>query len=174
MLIILAKDSIYHLSLEQRMALHTALKLFTRSLVVKSRVEDLQLGVKSYQQKLNIKAPDTVRDYLKNKEAFDVHLKPDGFIYRDSKRHHRLMRMDQLEHFRDATLNHVCSALLDIRAGIKNNRLPPQTSIWDTKSRQMIDAIDRQMRRRRILRKLEMFVSARPMTEDRRTLKRTA
>ena len=131
MLIILAKDSILHLSLEQRMALHTALKLFTRSLVVKSRVEDLQLGVESYQQKLNIKAPDTVRDYLKNKDAFDVHLKPDGFIYKDSKKQHRLMRMDQLERFGDATLNYVRTGLLDIRNGIKNNNIPPKTQIWD-------------------------------------------
>ena len=156
------------------MALHTALKLFTRSLVVRSRVEDIQLGVESYQQKLNIKAPDTIRDYLRNKNAYDVHPNPNGLIYRDNKKQHRLMRMDQLERFGDATLNHVRTGLLDIRSGIKNNNLPPQTPTWDVKSRQMIDAIDRQMRKRRILRRLEMFVSARPMTEDRRLLKRTA
>ena len=82
--------------------------------------------------------------------------------------------MDQLECFRDGTLNHVRIALLDIRNGIKNKNLPPQTPTWNAKSQQMIDAIDRQMRKRRILRRLELFVSGRLMTEDRRLLQRTA
>ncbi|GJX51282.1 hypothetical protein Tco_0278127 [Tanacetum coccineum] len=34
-----------------------ALRMFTRSLVIKKRVEDLQLGVESYQKKLNITPP---------------------------------------------------------------------------------------------------------------------
>ncbi|GKG60728.1 hypothetical protein Tco_0614290, partial [Tanacetum coccineum] len=34
-----------------------ALRMFTRSLVIKKHVEDLQLGVESYQKKLNITPP---------------------------------------------------------------------------------------------------------------------
>ncbi|GJV01103.1 hypothetical protein Tco_1334672 [Tanacetum coccineum] len=34
-----------------------ALRMFTRSLIIKRRVEDLQLGVESYQKKLNITKP---------------------------------------------------------------------------------------------------------------------
>ncbi|GJT80356.1 hypothetical protein Tco_1054698 [Tanacetum coccineum] len=35
-----------------------ALRMFTRSLVIQKRVEDLQLGVESYQKKINVTKPD--------------------------------------------------------------------------------------------------------------------
>ncbi|GKA65559.1 hypothetical protein Tco_0765266 [Tanacetum coccineum] len=37
-----------------------SLPLFTRSTVIRRRVEDLQLGVESYQKKLNFTRPDTL------------------------------------------------------------------------------------------------------------------
>nr|GFD42574.1 hypothetical protein [Tanacetum cinerariifolium] len=39
--------------------------MFTRSIVIQRRVEDLQLGVESYQKKLNLMRPDTYRSDLK-------------------------------------------------------------------------------------------------------------
>ncbi|GJV10260.1 hypothetical protein Tco_1351801, partial [Tanacetum coccineum] len=36
-----------------------SLRMFTRSVVIQRRVEDLQLGVESYQKKLNLTKPDT-------------------------------------------------------------------------------------------------------------------
>ncbi|GKG39345.1 hypothetical protein Tco_0463490, partial [Tanacetum coccineum] len=42
-----------------------ALRMFTRSLVIQKRVEDLQLGVESYQKKINVTKPDTTRPDLK-------------------------------------------------------------------------------------------------------------
>ncbi|GJZ21988.1 hypothetical protein Tco_0559027 [Tanacetum coccineum] len=45
--------------------LGVALQMFTRRIVILKRVKDLQLGVKSYQNKLNITMPETFRmDYL--------------------------------------------------------------------------------------------------------------
>ncbi|GJY94053.1 hypothetical protein Tco_0510414 [Tanacetum coccineum] len=45
--------------------LNVALRMFTRCVVILKRVEDLQLGVESYQKKLNITKPETFRmDYL--------------------------------------------------------------------------------------------------------------
>ncbi|GKA92936.1 hypothetical protein Tco_0814861 [Tanacetum coccineum] len=41
------------------------LRMFTRSLVIQKRAEDLQLGVKSYQKKINVTKPDTTRPDLK-------------------------------------------------------------------------------------------------------------
>ncbi|GKD97261.1 hypothetical protein Tco_1381158 [Tanacetum coccineum] len=38
-----------------------ALRMYTRSLVIQKRVEDLQLGVESYQKKINFTKPDTTR-----------------------------------------------------------------------------------------------------------------
>ncbi|GKC31685.1 hypothetical protein Tco_1038979 [Tanacetum coccineum] len=42
-----------------------ALRMFTRSLVIQKRVEDLQLGVESYQKKINVTKPDTTRPDLR-------------------------------------------------------------------------------------------------------------
>nr|GFB10437.1 hypothetical protein [Tanacetum cinerariifolium]GFB10489.1 hypothetical protein [Tanacetum cinerariifolium] len=40
-------------------------RMFTRSIVIQRRVEDLQLGVESYQKRLNLTKPDTYRSDLK-------------------------------------------------------------------------------------------------------------
>nr|GEV47741.1 hypothetical protein [Tanacetum cinerariifolium] len=40
--------------------------MFTRSIVIKRRVEDLQLGVESYQKKLNLTKPNTYRTDLRH------------------------------------------------------------------------------------------------------------
>nr|GFC47281.1 hypothetical protein [Tanacetum cinerariifolium] len=42
------------------------------------RVEDLQLGVESYQQRLNLMKPDTYRPDLKRREAYTAYSNPRG------------------------------------------------------------------------------------------------
>ncbi|GKC83957.1 hypothetical protein Tco_1139674 [Tanacetum coccineum] len=42
-----------------------ALRMFTRSLVIQRGVKDLQLGVKSYQKKINVTKPDKTRSQKK-------------------------------------------------------------------------------------------------------------
>ncbi|GJY81983.1 hypothetical protein Tco_0494734 [Tanacetum coccineum] len=44
-----------------------ALRMFTRSLVIQKRVEDLQHGVESYQKKINVTKPDTTRPDLRKR-----------------------------------------------------------------------------------------------------------
>ncbi|GJW54060.1 hypothetical protein Tco_0098145 [Tanacetum coccineum] len=46
-----------------------ALRMFTRSLVIQKRDEDLQLGVKSYQKKINVTKPDTTRLDLRKSDG---------------------------------------------------------------------------------------------------------
>ncbi|GJY41359.1 hypothetical protein Tco_0428629 [Tanacetum coccineum] len=41
-----------------------ALRMYTKSLVIQKRFEDLQLGVESYQKKINVTKPDTTRPDL--------------------------------------------------------------------------------------------------------------
>ncbi|GKC91445.1 hypothetical protein Tco_1152094, partial [Tanacetum coccineum] len=60
-----------------------ALRMFTRSLVIQKRVEDLQLGVKSYQKQINITKPDTTRPYLRKRHSYTPYKDPQGFIYVD-------------------------------------------------------------------------------------------
>ncbi|GKA89050.1 hypothetical protein Tco_0810862 [Tanacetum coccineum] len=62
-----------------------ALRMFTRSLVIQKRVEDLQLGAESYQKKINITKPDTTRPDLRKRHPYTPYKDPQGFIYVDDE-----------------------------------------------------------------------------------------
>ncbi|GJU54936.1 hypothetical protein Tco_1228650 [Tanacetum coccineum] len=57
MLILDVQHKLFHVNDSDIVDLIMALCMFTRSLIIKRRVEDLQLGVESYQKKLNITVP---------------------------------------------------------------------------------------------------------------------
>nr|GEW33864.1 hypothetical protein [Tanacetum cinerariifolium] len=59
MLLLLVQGKLTNLTVEERIAFNVSLRMFTRSIVIQRRVEDLQLGVKSYQKKLNLTKLDT-------------------------------------------------------------------------------------------------------------------
>ncbi|GJW96485.1 hypothetical protein Tco_0178293, partial [Tanacetum coccineum] len=61
MLLLLVQDKLTKLNLEERYALNVALRMFTRRIFIQERVEDLQLGVESYQKKINLQRPDIYR-----------------------------------------------------------------------------------------------------------------
>nr|GEX87456.1 hypothetical protein [Tanacetum cinerariifolium] len=149
--------------------------MFTRSIVIQRRVEDLQLGVESYQKKLNLTKPDTYRSDLKRKEAYIAYSNPRGFIYQNKDKQNRLMRIDELHKFNDGTLTDVRTALDDRLKGIRMKYLPQ--SIWRKSDKDraaaMIQAIDKRLKTRRIMRSLERFVGGRLYEGDFRMLKRT-
>nr|GEY09773.1 hypothetical protein [Tanacetum cinerariifolium] len=82
-------------------------------------VEDLQLGVESYQKKLNLTKLDLYRSDLKCKEAYTAYSNPQGFIYQNKDKRNRLMRIDKLHKFSDGTLTDVRTALDDRLKGIQ-------------------------------------------------------
>nr|GFA28040.1 hypothetical protein [Tanacetum cinerariifolium]GFA47017.1 hypothetical protein [Tanacetum cinerariifolium] len=94
-------------------------RMFTRSIVIQRRVEDLQLGVESYQKRLNLTKPDTYRSDLKRREAYTANSNPRGFIYQNKDKKNRLMRIDEIHKFSDGTLNDVRNALDDRLKGIR-------------------------------------------------------
>ncbi|GJZ08545.1 hypothetical protein Tco_0542828 [Tanacetum coccineum] len=59
-----------NLNVEERIVFNVSLRMFTRSIVIQRRVEDLQLGVESYQKKLNLRKPDTYRSNLRRRDAY--------------------------------------------------------------------------------------------------------
>nr|GFA59412.1 hypothetical protein [Tanacetum cinerariifolium] len=93
-------------------------------IIIQKRMEDLQLGVKSYQKKLNLTKPDTYRSNLRNKTAYTLHSDPHGIIHMDQSKRKRLMRTDELHKFSDGTLSDVRTALHDIAAGLRMDHLP--------------------------------------------------
>nr|GEV82976.1 hypothetical protein [Tanacetum cinerariifolium] len=86
--------------------------------------EDLQLGVESYQKKLNLTKPDMYRSDLKCKEAYTTYSNPRGFIYQNKDKQNRLMRIDELHKFNDETLTNVRTTLDDRLKGIRMLYLP--------------------------------------------------
>ncbi|GJX86393.1 hypothetical protein Tco_0337167 [Tanacetum coccineum] len=54
------RSPLKNLNIEDRIAFGVSLRMFTRSIIIQRCVEDLQLGVESYQKKLNITKPDTL------------------------------------------------------------------------------------------------------------------
>ncbi|GJY53498.1 hypothetical protein Tco_0445162 [Tanacetum coccineum] len=57
MLLLLVQGKLTNLNIKERLALGVKLRMFTRSIVIRRRVEDLQLGIESYQKKLNLTKP---------------------------------------------------------------------------------------------------------------------
>nr|GEX82068.1 hypothetical protein [Tanacetum cinerariifolium] len=81
MLLLLVQGKLKNLTIEERFAFNVSLRMFTRSIIIQRRVEDLQLGVEIYQKKLNLTKPDTYHSDLKRKEAYTTYSNPRGFIY---------------------------------------------------------------------------------------------
>nr|GEX37166.1 retrovirus-related Pol polyprotein from transposon TNT 1-94 [Tanacetum cinerariifolium] len=69
MLLLLVQGKLTNLIVEERFAFNVSLMLFTRSIVIKRCVENLQLEVKSYQKRLNLTKPDTYRSDLKQEDT---------------------------------------------------------------------------------------------------------
>nr|GFB98690.1 hypothetical protein [Tanacetum cinerariifolium] len=69
MLLLLVQGKLSNLNVEERFAFNVSLRMFTRSIVIQRCVKDLQLGVESYQKRLNLTKPDTYQFDLKRREA---------------------------------------------------------------------------------------------------------
>nr|GEU29038.1 hypothetical protein [Tanacetum cinerariifolium] len=175
MLLLLVQGKLSNLTVEERFAFNVSLRMFTRSIVIQRRVEDLQLRVKSYQKRLNLTKPDTYRSDLKRREAYAAFSNPRGFIYQNKDKKIRLMRIDELHKFNDRTLNDVRTALDDRLKGIRMQYLPQ--TIWrkgdKDRAAAMIQAIDKMLKTRKIMMSLEKFVGGRLYEGDFRTLQRT-
>nr|GEX09939.1 hypothetical protein [Tanacetum cinerariifolium] len=175
MLLLLVQGNLSNLTIEERFAFNVSLRMFTRRIVIQRRVEDLQLGVESYQNRLNLTKPDTYRPDLKQREAYTAYSNPRGFIFQNKDKKNRLMRIDELHKFSDGTLNDVRNALDDRLKRIRMQYF--STTIWrrgdKDRAAAKIQAIDKMIKTRRIMRSLEKFVGGRLYEGDFRMLQRT-
>nr|GFC54279.1 hypothetical protein [Tanacetum cinerariifolium] len=128
MLLLLVQGKLTNLTIKESFSFNVSFRMFTRSIVIQRRVEDLQLGVESYQKRLNLTKPDTYRSDLNRREAYTAYSNPRGFIYQNKDKKNRLMRIDELYKFSDRTLNDVRTALDDRLKGIRMQYLPQ--TIW--------------------------------------------
>nr|GFB03924.1 hypothetical protein [Tanacetum cinerariifolium] len=124
MLLPLVQGKLTNLTVEECFDFNVSLRMFIRSIVIQRHVEGIQLGVESYQKKLNLTKSDTYISDLKRKEAYTAYSNPRGFIYQNKDKQIRLMRIDELYKFSDGTLNEVRTALDDRLKGIQMKHLP--------------------------------------------------
>ncbi|GJY77447.1 hypothetical protein Tco_0482563 [Tanacetum coccineum] len=178
MLLLAVQHKLFHLTDSDIVDFIVALRMFTRSLVIKKRVEDLQLGVESYQKKLNITPPQQTVPEIKFKEPYTPSHKPPGVIYEDLVQQKRVMWADELYKFTNRTLKKVKDELhhrvLDFDLGYnKEMERRKWTAIDKKRSALMVELIDKQMRERRIIQNLERLVGARELEMKYKLMTRT-
>nr|GEZ30954.1 hypothetical protein [Tanacetum cinerariifolium] len=148
MMILLVQGKLSNLTVEECFAFNVSLRMFTRN---------------------------TYWSDLKRREAYSAYSNLRGFIYQNKDKKNRLMRIDELHKFSDGTLNDVRTALDDRLKGIRMQYLPQ--TIWrkgdKDRAAAMIQAIDKMLKTRRIMRSLEKFVGGRLYEGDFRMLQRT-
>ncbi|GKD02247.1 hypothetical protein Tco_1177221, partial [Tanacetum coccineum] len=97
-----------------------SLSVFIRSSVIWERVHEFQLGIESYQQKVNLTAPTMTFPGIEDHEMFSIIYEPvHGIIYKNSKKEKRVMRHLEIHKFCDATLNRVLEGLKSYNNDIK-------------------------------------------------------
>ncbi|GJS67263.1 hypothetical protein Tco_0681827 [Tanacetum coccineum] len=81
-----------HLSGDDKVHLFKAVNMWIRNIVIRKRMEDLQLGIESYQTKLNLTQPDWDASDFLFKEDYTIVSKPRAVIYRDRNDQKKMMR----------------------------------------------------------------------------------
>ncbi|GJV61349.1 retrovirus-related pol polyprotein from transposon TNT 1-94 [Tanacetum coccineum] len=151
MLLLVVQHKLFHLDGSDIVDFIVALRMFTRSLIIKRRVEDLQLVVESYQKKLNITEPQKTFPEIKLKKLYTPSHKPPGTV------------RDELHH-----------KILDFRLGYnKEMSRRKWTATNKRRTKPMVELIDKQMRERRIIRNLVRLVGAQELEMDYKLMTRT-
>ena len=81
--------------------------LYIRQTVLKARVEDAQLGVESYQRRLNFKEPRMQIEGMFNMRPFTIVRRPFGVVYAKIPDTRRFMDYNEVHKFGDQTLKFV-------------------------------------------------------------------
>ncbi|GKC27597.1 hypothetical protein Tco_1034891 [Tanacetum coccineum] len=104
---------------EDIMYLAATLRMFIRRILIQKRVQDLELGVESYQKKLNISKPRIREEDLSRKAPYTTLSDPQGVIYEEKLNRKRLMRYDELYKFSVGTLQSVRDTLHDMANNLR-------------------------------------------------------
>ncbi|GJT79585.1 hypothetical protein Tco_1053927 [Tanacetum coccineum] len=168
-----------HLPKQDKVNLYNAVNLWTRNIVIRKRVEDLQLGIESYQTKLNLEQPNWDASDFPFKEDYTIVFKPRAVIYRDRDDNRKMMRINEVHKFSDGTLTRIKEKLdfmvkdfklFKFNKGMENRKW---TKDDKRRSEDFIEVIERRLKIRRIFQSLESFVGGRLRDIDYRLINRT-
>nr|GEX07744.1 hypothetical protein [Tanacetum cinerariifolium] len=132
-----------HLPGFEKPMLSTAVKLWTRNLVIRQPVEDFQLSIESYQTQPNLTKPGWDATGYEFKHDYTTIESPRAVVFSVNNNERKIMRFNEIYKFSDDT------------------------------SKEFIAAIERRLKTRRIYRNLECFVGGRVRDIDYRLLQRT-
>ncbi|GKB11881.1 hypothetical protein Tco_0845804, partial [Tanacetum coccineum] len=156
MLLLVVQNRLNNLKGDVIVDLAVTLRMYTRRVVIQKGVEDLQLGVKSCQKKLNISKPRTRDVDLSRRALYTTLSEPQGVIYEEKLKRKRLMPTEELYKFSDGTLTSVRNTLDKM---LKNLRLGYNKAMgrrkWtatdQNRTRIMIKYINQQLLKRKII-----------------------
>lgn len=145
----------------------SSLLLFIRRLIVQERVEDLQLGVESYQEKINLTKPLLRFPGINQMSQLTLVQKPSfGFTYIDSKKLISFMKMDEIHKFCDYTLRTVRDGLVKRMNDDRRKLSRREPARWNSSSRRQVrnfvTKIEERLFRREQIRRLESYIGVRP------------
>ncbi|GJZ15167.1 hypothetical protein Tco_0550844 [Tanacetum coccineum] len=125
--LLLLQGHLNHLSGSDRRMLSTAVNLWTRNLVIRQRVKDFQLGIKSYQKQLNLTKPGWDAKGFEYKHDYTIIDSPRTVAFPIGNKERKIMRFNEIYKFNDGTLTNIMEAL-DYRAKkYKVNLLNPDS-----------------------------------------------
>ncbi|GKE22312.1 hypothetical protein Tco_1433824 [Tanacetum coccineum] len=168
-----------HQSGADKIALFNAFNLWIRNIVIRHHVEDLQLGIESYQTRLNLTQPRWDASDFLFKEDYTIVYKPRAIIYRDRNNQKKMMRENEVNRFSNATLTRILEQLDHMVKEFVLFMFNPSMEhrIWSEddkrRSKEFIEVIERRLKIRRIFRNLESFVSGCVRDVDYRLIQRT-
>ncbi|GKD55225.1 hypothetical protein Tco_1288612 [Tanacetum coccineum] len=168
-----------HLSGADKVHLFNAVNLWIRNIVIRKRVEDLQLRIESYQTKLNLTQPDWDASDFLFKEDYTIVSKSWAVIYKDRNDQKKMMQETEVHKFSDGTLTRILEKLDHMVKDFKLFRYNPsmESRIWSEddrrRSKDFMEVIERRLKIRRIFRSLKSFMSGRLRDVDYRLIQRT-
>ncbi|GKB36807.1 hypothetical protein Tco_0881749 [Tanacetum coccineum] len=142
-----------------------SLSVFIRSTLIWERVHDFQLGVESYQQKVNLTAPSITFPSIEKHNMFSIISEPVyGIIYKNNKKEKRVMRHQEVHKFCDATLKRVLEGLKSYNNDVKHGYVTPSLSKEDAEYLQLSEEeIKERLKHRDQMRRWEMYMNGRPL-----------
>ncbi|GKC16195.1 hypothetical protein Tco_1012977 [Tanacetum coccineum] len=142
-----------------------SLSVYIRSTVIWERVHDFQLGVESYQQKVNLTAPTITFSGIEKFKVFSIVSElVYGIIYKNNKKEKRVMRHQEVHKFYDATLKRVLEGLKSYNNDVKHGYVTLSLSNEDAEYLQLFEEeIEEQLKHHDQMRRWEMYVNGRPL-----------
>ncbi|GJT60036.1 hypothetical protein Tco_1003569 [Tanacetum coccineum] len=142
-----------------------SLSVFIRSSVIWERVHDFQLGIESYQQKINLTAPTITFPGIEEYDVFSIVYEPvHGIIYTNSKKEKRVMRPSEIHKFCDATLRRTLEGLKSYNNDVKYGYVQKELTNDEVEFLKLFEEeIEVRLNYRDQMRRWEMYVNGRPL-----------